>query len=158
MPITAPKGSIADQLNAFTDNVRHAIISILQEEAMKTVDAIKKPIESGGYRKYLDQTGNLTSSIGYVIVVDGAIIDEYGYSSALPTATQGAEQGANYARQIASTFTEGIVVIISAGMNYAAYVERRNLGGMTAGEQGLRAQIHTRMVELQSEIKLLLSY
>lgn len=157
MPIEAPKGSIVDQLNAFADNVRHAIISILQEEAMKVVDAIKSPVDSGGYRSYKDQTGNLTSSIGYVIVVDGAIVDEYGFQPYQSTATEGTDKGLEYARQIASSFPDGIVVIVSAGMDYAAYVEYKGLGGMTAGEQGLRNEIHKRMLELQAEIKQLLS-
>lgn len=157
MPITTPKNNITEELAGLAQNVRNIIISILREEAMKTVDAIKTSAEGGGYRSYKDQTGNLTSSIGYVIVVDGAIVDEYGFQPYQSTATEGANKGLEYARQIASTSPEGIVVVVSAGMNYAAYVEYKGLGGMTAGEQGLRNQIHERMLELQTEIKQLLS-
>lgn len=157
MPITTPKNNIAEELAGLAQNVRNIIINILREEAMKTVDAIKTSAEGGGYRRYKDQTGNLTSSIGYAIVVDGAIVDEYGFRSYQPTATDGANKGLEYARQIASTFPEGIVVVVSAGMDYAAYVEYKGLGGMTVGEQGLRNEIHKRMLELQAEIKQLLS-
>lgn len=157
MPIKAPNNNIAEELAGFAYNIRNRIISMLREAAMKTVDAIKTPIDDGGYRSYKDRSSNLTSSIGYVIVMDGAIVDEYGFEPYQPTGIEGAEQGINYARQIASTFTEGIVVIISAGMNYAAYVEYKGLGGMTAGEQGLLDKIHKGMLELQADIKQQLS-
>lgn len=157
MPITAPNNNIAEELAGFAYNIRNRIISMLREAAMKTVDAIKMPVESGGYRSYKDQTGNLTSSIGYVIVVDGTIVDEYGFRPYQSTANKGANEGLEYARQIAATFPDGIVVIVSAGMDYAAYVEYKGFGGMTAGEQGLRDKIHKGMLELQTDIKQLLS-
>lgn len=129
------------------------MIRELRKESMQVVDNIRNFVEAGGYRKYEDRSGNLTSSIGYVLIDNGQVIDEYGFEQIKPTATEGPTAGRNYAAQLASSYTSGLGVIVVAGMNYAAYVEARNLGGMTAGEQALRNAIHVKIQELQSELQ-----
>lgn len=154
MPITPQDTkSIEDYILSFAQSLRAVMIRILQEEAMKVVDNIRNYVEAGGYRKYKDQSGNLTSSIGYVLIDNGTVIGEYGFEQIKPAATEGPPAGRNYATQLAASYTSGLGVIVVAGMNYAAYVEARNLGGMTAGEQALRNAIHVKMQELQRQLK-----
>ena len=154
MPITAPKAdSIEKFIEDYERNLRTAILRILAEEATEVVDKIKLFVGAGGYRKYQDQSGNLTSSVGFVIVDNGKIVTEYGFEAIKPTATEGVAAGRGYATQLAATYPQGITTIVVAGMNYAAYVEKRNLGGMTAGEQALRNAIHTEMQLLQQQLK-----
>ena len=154
MPITAPKGNpLQKVIDEYTRNLRTVIIRILTEEATEAVDKIKLFAEGGGYRRYQDQTGNLTSSIGFVIVDNGKIVTDYGFEPIKPTATEGAEAGRSFAAQLAANYPQGIATIIVAGMNYAAYVERRGLGGMTAGEQALRNAIHKELQVLQKQLK-----
>lgn len=154
MPITAPKDNPLQKIiEDYTRNLRTVIIGILAEEATEAVDKIKLFVEAGGYRRYEDQSGNLTSSIGFVIVEDGKIISEYGFEPIKPTATEGPEAGRSFAAQLAANYPQGIATIIVAGMNYAAYVERRGLGGMTAGEQALRNAIHKELQVLQKQLK-----
>lgn len=157
MPITAPKGNpLQKVIDDYTRNLRTVIIRILAEEATEVVDKIKLFVEAGGYRRYKDQSGNLTSSIGFVIVENGAIISEYGFEPIKPTATEGPAAGRSFAAQLAANYPQGIATIIVAGMNYAAYVERRGLGGMTAGEQALRNAIHKELQVLQKQLKSLM--
>jgi hypothetical protein len=70
---------------------------------------------------YKDQTGNLRSSVGYVIVKDGRVIR----TSSFETEKQGGSgsaEGRKFAEAKAREFPKGITLIVVAGMNYAAYV------------------------------------
>lgn len=154
MPITAPKGEhLKKVIDDYVRNLRTDIIRILAEESSDVVDKIKLFVEAGGYRRYQDRSKNLTSSIGFVIVDNGSIVTEYGFKAEAPTATEGPAAGRSFATQLAANYPQGIATIIVAGMNYAAYVERRGLGGMTAGEQALRNAIHKELQVLQKQLK-----
>lgn len=76
--------------------------------------------------KYKDQTGNLTSSIGYGIVDDGSIIFQSSFD-VVKSGANGAAEGKAYLRQLASENNQGIVLIIVAGKNYAKFVEAKGL-------------------------------
>lgn len=76
---------------------------------------------------YQDQTGNLRSSVGYAIVRDGRIISLSDFN-VVKQGVQGQNEGVNLVKKIAKEYTKGIVLIVVAGMNYAAVVEtRRNV-------------------------------
>jgi hypothetical protein len=81
---------------------------------------------------YKDRTGNLRSSIGYVIVVDGKIdvISSFG----LGMLGQGASEGEAFAKQTASKFPRGICLIVVAGMNYATYVSAKGYDVLDSSE------------------------
>ncbi len=77
---------------------------------------------------YQDRTGNLRSSIGYVIVRNGSIIHQSAFQQVNgPERGKASENGSNkglaYAAEIAKKFTNGYVLIVVAGMHYAYYVE-----------------------------------
>lgn len=99
--------------------------------------------------KYNDITGNLRSSLGYVISMDGKIVKEGGfkridgrgenYEKVFFTTrsqktvqfwakgksgdgSEGSRQGLSYARDLASKHTNGVTLIVVAGMDYASYV------------------------------------
>ena len=87
---------------------------------------------------YIDWTGNLRSSIGYVIVRNGEVVSQ---SSFKPTHTragasgdEGAEEGKAYAEQLAAKFPQGIALIVVAGMNYAAYVSAKGYDVLDTAE------------------------
>lgn len=87
--------------------------------------------------KYQDQTGNLSSSIGYCILRDGEIIREGGFRI-VKNGAEGAARGREYLHQLAQEHKEGIVLLIVAGMEYAGYVEARGFDVLDS------AEIHTR--------------
>ena len=99
--------------------------------------------------KYNNITGNLRSSLGYVISMDGKIVKEGGfkridgrgenYEKVFFTTrsqktvqfwakgksgdgSEGSRQGLSYARDLASQHTKGVTLIVVAGMDYASYV------------------------------------
>lgn len=111
---------------------------------------------------YTDRTGNLTSSMGYVLVKDGQIIREssfepvhgqyenmqrvqfivkatgkkvdYSAKGQSGDGQEGARTGKTFARSIASRFPSGIVLIVTAGMNYARYVSDRGFNVLASAE------------------------
>jgi hypothetical protein len=83
--------------------------------------------------KYIDQTGNLTSSIGYMIVKDGAVLNE----SSFPTVkggSKGKSEGKAFLSSLLLEYPRGIYLIVVAGMKYAAYVEAIGLDVLTSAE------------------------
>lgn len=74
---------------------------------------------------YIDHTGNLRSSIGYVIVKDGEIIGkDFKLSEKKGSDKQtGRREGEQLAMDLVKTFSKGYVMIGVAGMKYAVFVE-----------------------------------
>lgn len=96
--------------------------------------AINEAKNNGAYQ---DQTANLRNSIGYVICVDGKIINENFSLSAQgtePSTENGLKIGRDLAISIARQSKE-ISLVIVAGMKYAAYVESRGYNVLTSAEQ-----------------------
>ena len=79
-------------------------------------ECVAEAIDGGNYT---DQTGNLRSSIGFVVADNGNVIEEGGFRSL------GGSEGPNIGRAKALTEAEGttgIALIVVAGMSYARYV------------------------------------
>jgi hypothetical protein len=74
---------------------------------------------------YLDRTGNLRSSTGYLIVVDGKIFHISDFEPVKESGATGSKDGKAFARTLAGEFPKGIVLIVVAGMKYAACVSAR---------------------------------
>ena len=70
---------------------------------------------------YTDQTGNLRASIGYIVLKDGAILNQAFQGNK----QEGIAQGQKIANEIAQQYTRGFILIGVAGMNYAASVEAK---------------------------------
>lgn len=70
---------------------------------------------------YKDQTGNLRSSIGYIISVDGRVVHASDFQT-VKNGGEGSKEGKDYAKRLARKHPNGICLIVVAGMNYAAYV------------------------------------
>lgn len=82
---------------------------------------------------YKDQTGNLRSSIGYVVAVDGRIVNQSDFE-AVKDGGQGSKQGAAFAKQLVRRFPKGICLIVVAGMEYAAHVKNRGYDVLDSSE------------------------
>ena len=77
--------------------------------------------EARSTNSYKDQTGNLRSSLGYVIASDGKIVYQSNFE-VVKQGGSGAKSGIQFAKEIVRQFPEGIVLVVVAGMNYAAHV------------------------------------
>lgn len=89
--------------------------------------------EARSTNSYKDQTGNLRSSIGYVIVVDGKIVKTSSFET-VKVGGQGSSKGREYALKIAAQFPQGIALIVVAGMNYASYVSAKGYNVLDTAE------------------------
>lgn len=83
---------------------------------------INKARRDGNYK---DQTGNLRSSIGYVISVDGQVISYSDFQSVKSSGRGGSKEGLKFAREIAKEYPNDMCLIVVAGMKYAAYVSAK---------------------------------
>ena len=82
---------------------------------------------------YTDRTGNLTSSMGYVVVKDGQVVHESAFGKTLDGKV-GPDAGRQFARSLASQQPEGIALIVVAGMNYARYVADKGFNVLDSAE------------------------
>lgn len=73
---------------------------------------------------YIDDTGNLRNSIGYMIAVDGEPLNFNFNSDNSRVLAQKALEGNQ----------QGIVLILTAGMEYAAYVSRKGYDVLDSAE------------------------
>lgn len=71
---------------------------------------------------WIDQTGNLRSSIGYIITHNGNIV-QYSDFKQVKQGSEGTKVGKDFALEIAKQFANEYVLVVVAGMNYAEYVE-----------------------------------
>ena len=84
--------------------------------------------------EYKDQTGNLRSSIGYIILKDGVVLKKGGFE-VVKEGDNGSNTGYDFAKTLISGKRVGYVLIVVAGMNYASYVEATGRDVITSAEQ-----------------------
>lgn len=97
---------------------------------------------------YKDHTGNLRSSIGYIIIRDGEQITQ-SFPGSVAT---GAAKGIAVAQDAALKFPEGIVLICVAGMDYAAAVESKNYDVLTASSITAESDLRKGLQELKAKL------
>lgn len=111
---------VEDFFGHFIERAEEKIIHLLSATGEKFVEIARM---SGSYH---DQTGNLRSSIGYVIAKDGeVIISNFEVSKNGTEKAKGLERGKKLASEVAGLYNGGYVLIGVAGMEYAACVEAR---------------------------------
>lgn len=113
------KSDIQKIFSKLKDRAEFAIIELLR----RTGEEFVKVARLSG--EYIDHTGNLRSSIGYVIVKDGKIIgQDFRTSDKEGTDKQtGKREAEQLAIDLCLTYSTGFVLIGMAGMKYAVYVE-----------------------------------
>ena len=80
-------------------------------------------IEARNGGTYTDQSGNLRSSIGYAVLLSGQVIQSDCVDK-IKNGDEGVSEGQKYLQsRIKKASKKGIVLIVTAGMNYAEYVE-----------------------------------
>lgn len=110
-PMSESDAYIEQQIKRIMD----AVIYNLQYVGERCLNAARET------NSYKDQTGNLRSSLGYVIAMDGKIVYQSDFEI-VKNGKQGAKSGIQFAKEIVRQFPEGIVLVVVAGMEYAALV------------------------------------
>ncbi len=127
MKMTTTQKAIDDYLEERIKRAEEAVIYNLQYIGEQVLNRVRT---AGSYQ---DRTGNLRSSTGYVIVRDGRIVSSSDFS-AVKTGGKGSKDGKSFAKSLAARYSEGIVLIVVAGMSYAYYVKKRGYDVLDSGE------------------------
>ena len=120
---TTPSGDIDRYIDDFIKKAESSIIASFQYIGEQCV------IEARTNGSYKDHTGNLRSSIGYIVLQDGKIYQYGGFGT-----KEGGNEGYGFAQSISVNYPTGIVLIVVAGMKYAAAVEAKNFNVLTSAE------------------------
>lgn len=91
---------------------------------------------------YTDQTGNLRSSIGYIIMYDGTVINKnFQQANKGSDKQSGVNEGQKYINELKKLYKKGYVLIVVAGMNYAAAVESKGKDVLTGSSIKAKEQL-----------------
>jgi hypothetical protein len=102
-----------------------SFLNDLKNLGERAVTDIRERSQEEGFR---DSTGNLRSSIGFVVVKDGVIVASGGFErvdgpNRSSTSVDGSQEGRSFANTLAGNYTKGYALIVVAGMDYAAYMQ-----------------------------------
>lgn len=131
MPITNTDKVKASFYNYVIEQVEGARIGAINALNYVGLQCVTEARKSG---KYTDRTGNLRSSIGYAVLENGKPIRKSGFEKVNATADKAQGKGEALITRLASTYKDGLVLIVVAGMNYAAYVEARGYNVLNSAE------------------------
>lgn len=136
-------------MNAYADVVHRLMIRMLSILGEKCVIEARDRSPEASWN---DQTGNLRSSIGYVVVCNGKIVQTSAFDQ-VKNGTKGPQEGKNLAESLAAKFTKGYALIVVAGMNYAEYVEAMdNKVVLTSAELLANRELPVMMQKLKRQI------
>lgn len=122
-----PNEDIARYLESEMSRIETVIVNVLNRVGLLCVT------EARNNGSYIDQTGNLRSSIGYAVLKNGIPFNTSNFES-VKGGAEGSKEGVDFVKQLAGIYGTGLVLIVVAGMEYAAYVEtKRNV--LTSSEQ-----------------------
>jgi deoxycytidylate deaminase len=102
---------------------------------------------------YQDRTTNLRNSVGYVIMKDGLIIS--GKFQSGKSSSKAASYAQTVAAETAQTHKKGYVLIVVAGMEYAAYVEAKGYDVLSGAGNVLKAYISQIVKQIKDELNKL---
>lgn len=135
-------GDIREKMEAVHQRVDAVIIGKL-EYLGETGVAFARTLNT-----YQDQTGNLRASIGYLILHDGIVVRR-AFAGAMP---EGASAGESHARKVAAEFPQGYVLILVAGMAYAAAVESRGLDVLSSAQHMIEGMLPQMKAEIKRQL------
>lgn len=131
MPITNSKKVKASFYNYVIEQAENARIGAINALNYVGLECVNEARNSG---KYTDRSGNLRSSIGYVVLEDGVQIKKGTFNKVLTTATEAEAKSNELMTRLASTYNTGLVLVVVAGMDYAAYVEAKGYNVLNSAE------------------------
>lgn len=135
------EADVQKDIDKFMDRVLRVTLSEISRVGDKFVtDARSKaPADAGPGGSFNDQTGNLRSSIGYIIVYDGKIVRENFDHGGGPI---GQKEGRDFAEYQAALNPTGWALITVAGMEYAAFVEAKGYDVITGSTLNANSQMN----------------
>lgn len=146
------KADIRKQMEAQMQNIEKAILSRLEYVGQEFVKmAREKTASTGGFN---DITGNLRSSIGFVVLKDGRLVSEnFEIANSGSDKTTGLKEAKRFANELKNDFATGYALIVVAGMDYAAAVENRHHKDVITGSSLIaEANLRRAMQRLKDKV------
>lgn len=138
------KTMLADRVN----RINLAILIQLRVLGEKCVNHARQIDKTIGFE---DQTGNLRSSLGYVIYLNGKPVGEN--FEKVRGGNEGLEKGKKLAKEIAGDYPRGFLLVVVAGMEYAVHVEANNRDVLTSAEHLAEKKLPEMIKQLDDKIK-----
>lgn len=141
------ESDVRKRFDGFLEAIEAEAITMLKklgEEAV--IHARSLPAEVG----FHDQTGNLRSSIGYMIFKDGVpLVEKY---QQVTGGAEGVQKGMALAMKVGES-KKGFCLVVTAGMNYALYVESKGRDVLASAESMTRQRFAQQVEQLKNNIK-----
>lgn len=103
---------------------------------------------------YNDITGNLRSSIGFLIYKDGIPqLEAFSESDKGTDRVTGMTTASEYAREVAEQYSNGWVLVCVAGMHYAAAVESKGKDVITGSSITAQTHLKQLIAQLRENVK-----
>lgn len=151
-----PKFTKEDINKLFKERLARIEQAIISRLTFVGENFVKNARNNGAYK---DQTGNLRSSIGYIVLRNGKKLREDFEEAEVGTDKKtGLRDGKKLAKEVGKTLNTGYVLICVAGMDYAAALESGNRKGYTVAPRDvLTASAIIAKNDLEKAIKALKS-
>lgn len=156
-------GQIREMLTERLKRIDTAILTRMQYIGESFVKNAREKAE------FTDRTGNLRNSIGYIILKNGTQMYENfrrtanvqveiksGRNRGQKRNTRGGKRGVEAAKDVATAaaakFQNGYVLIVVAGMEYAAYVEAKGYDVLTASSEIAKRDLNNAIASIKQKI------
>lgn len=147
--MTTKLSEVHDMLMREAERVERLTIRALSKLGEQCVTKIR---DRAGDKSWYDQTGNLRSSVGYVIAHNKNII-QYSTFNQVKQGSEGVKTGKDLAKELAKRYSNNYVLIVVAGMNYAEFVEAMDNKDLLAStELWAREQVPLMLEKLKRQI------
>lgn len=147
--MTTKLSEVHDMLMREAERVERLTIRALSKLGEQCVTKIR---DRAGDKSWYDQTGNLRSSVGYVIAHNKNII-QYSTFNQVKQGSKGVKTGKDLAKELAKRYSNNYVLIVVAGMNYAEFVEAMdNKDVLASTELWAREQVPLMLEKLKRQI------
>jgi hypothetical protein len=141
------KADVARRFDAFLGEIEKQQIKRAQLLGEMCVNHARSVPSNVGFH---DITGNLRSSIGYMVFVNGTAI--HSWFDQVKEGSEGAKAGEALARKVGES-QQGVCLVVTAGMNYALYVESKGKDVITSAEHLAERELPRMLEELVNDIK-----
>lgn len=147
--MTTKLSEVHDMLMREAERVERLTIRALSKLGEQCVTKIR---DRAGDKSWYDQTGNLRSSVGYVIAHNKNII-QYSTFNQVNQGSEGVKTGKDLAKELAKRYSNNYVLIVVAGMNYAEFVEAMdNKDVLASTKLWAREQVPLMLEKLKRQI------
>ena len=135
------QGGINRRINRWVVSIEQRTIWALAQVGEACTNAAREKTPAEG--SFNDQTGNLRSSIGYIVARDGNILT----GKFEGKTAEGKAQGQKIADEVLRKNPRGFVLIVVAGMEYAAAVESKGKDVITGSIPAAKALLKKKIKE-----------